>query len=42
MQTEPSMRYESKEQMLQLAIDTIERSYKPLDEWFTVVSKISM
>ena len=36
MQTEPSMRYESKEQMLQLAIDTIERAYKPLDEWFTV------
>ena len=39
MQTEPSMRYESKEQMLQLAIDTIERSYKPLDEWFTVFPK---
>ena len=30
MQTEPSMRYESKEQMLQLAEDTIERAYKPL------------
>jgi len=39
VQTEPSMRYESKEQMLQLAIDTIERSYKPLDEWFTVFPK---
>ena len=36
MQTEPSMRYESKEQMLQLAEDTIERAYKPLGEWFTV------
>ena len=39
MQTEPSMRYESKEQMLQLAEDTIERAYKPLDEWFTVFPK---
>ncbi len=39
MQTEPSMRYESKEQMLQLAIDTIERAYKPLSEWFTVFPK---
>jgi len=39
MQTEPSMRYESKEQMLQLAIDTIERAYKPLDQWFTVFPK---
>jgi len=36
MQTEPSMRYESKEQMLQLAEDTIERAYKPLAKWFTV------
>ena len=26
MQTEPSMRYESKEQMLQLAVDTLERA----------------
>ena len=39
MQTEPSMRYESKEQMLQLAVDTIERAYKPLDQWFTVFPK---
>jgi len=39
MQTEPSMRYESKEQMLQLAEDTIERAYKPLEEWFTVFPK---
>ena len=39
MQTEPSMRYESKEQMLQLAVDTIERAYKPLEEWFTVFPK---
>ena len=39
MQTEPSMRYESKEQMLQLAEDTIERAYKPLAEWFTVFPK---
>ena len=39
MQTEPSMRYESKEQMLQLAEDTIERAYKPLGEWFTVFPK---
>jgi len=39
MQTEPSMRYESKEQMLQLAVDTIERAYKPLGEWFTVFPK---
>jgi len=36
MQTDSSMRYESKEQMLQLAVDTIERAYKPLGEWFTV------
>ena len=35
MQTDPSMRYESKEQMLQLAVDTIERAYKPLGQWFT-------
>ena len=39
MQTEPSMRYESKKQMLQLAVDTIERAYKPLDQWFTVFPK---
>jgi len=39
MQNEPSMRYESKEQMLQLAVDTIERAYKPLDQWFTVFPK---
>ena len=39
MQTEPSMRYESKEQMLQLAEDTIERAYKPLGEWVTVFPK---
>ena len=39
MQTDPAMRYESKEQMLQLAIDTIERAYKPLAEWFTVFPK---
>ena len=39
MQTEPAMRYESKEQMLQIAKDTIERSYKPLDKWFTVFPK---
>ncbi len=39
MQTEPSMRYESKEQMLRLAVDTIERAYKPLDQWFTVFPK---
>ncbi len=39
MQTEPSMRYESKEQMLKLAVDTIERAYKPLDQWFTVFPK---
>ncbi len=39
MQTEPSMRYESKEQMLQLAEDTIKRAYKPLAEWFTVFPK---
>ena len=39
MQTEPSMRYESKEQMLQLAVDTIERAYQPLDQWFTVFPK---
>jgi uncharacterized protein (DUF885 family) len=41
MQTEPSMRYESKEQMLQLAVDTIERAYKPLDQWFTIFPKSS-
>ena len=39
MQTEPTMRYESKEQMIQIAKDTIERSYKPLDKWFTVFPK---
>ena len=39
MQTEPTMRYESKEQMLRIAEDTIERSYKPLDKWFTVFPK---
>ena len=39
MQTDPSMRYESKEQMLQIAIDTIERAYKPLAQWFTVFPK---
>ena len=39
MQTEPAMRYKSKEQMLQIAEDTIERSYKPLDKWFTVFPK---
>ena len=39
MQTDPSMRYESKEQMLQIAIDTIERAYTPLAEWFTVFPK---
>ena len=39
MQTEPSMRSESKEQMLPLAEDTIERAYKPLAEWFTVFPK---
>jgi len=39
MQTDSSMRYESKEQMLQLAVDTIERAYKPLGEWFTVFPK---
>ncbi len=39
MQTEPSMRYESKEQMLKIAEDTIERSYKPLNKWFTVFPK---
>ena len=39
MQTEPAMRYESKEQMLKIAEDTIERSYKPLDKWFTVFPK---
>ena len=39
MQTEPAMRYESKEQMLQIAEDTIERAYKPLDKWFTVFPK---
>ena len=39
MQTEPAMRYESKEQMLQIAEDTIERSYKPLNKWFTIFPK---
>jgi uncharacterized protein (DUF885 family) len=39
MQTEPAMRYESKEQMLQIAEDIIERSYKPLNKWFTVFPK---
>ena len=39
MQTDPSMRYESKEQMLKLAVDTIERAYKPLGQWFTVFPK---
>src|SRR6056300_107260 len=39
MQTDPSMRYESEEQMLKLAVDTIERAYKPLGEWFTVFPK---
>lgn len=39
MQTEPAMRYESKEQMLQIAEDTIERSYKPLNMWFTIFPK---
>ena len=39
MQTEAAMRYESKEQMLQIAEDTIERSYKPLNKWFTVFPK---
>ena len=39
MQTDPSMRYKSKEQMLQIAIDTIERAYKPLEKWFTVFPK---
>ncbi len=39
MQTEPAMRYESKEQMLKIAEDTIERSYKPLKKWFTVFPK---
>ena len=39
MQTEPAMRYESKEQMLKIAEDTIERSYKPLNKWFTVFPK---
>ncbi len=41
MQTEPAMRYESKEQMLKIAEDTIERSYKPLNKWFTVFPKSS-
>jgi len=39
MQTEPSMRYQSKEEMIKLAEDTIERAYKPLAEWFTVFPK---
>ena len=39
MQTDSSMRYESKEQMLQFAVDTIERAYKPLGDWFTVFPK---
>ena len=36
MQKDSSMRYESEEQMLQLAEDAIKRAYEPLDEWFTV------
>ena len=36
MQTDPSMRYESEEQMLQLAEEAIKRAYEPLSEWFTV------
>ena len=36
MQTEPSMRYKSEEQMLQLAEEAIQRAYEPLGEWFTV------
>ena len=39
MQTEPSMRFESKEQMLQMAEDTIKRAYEPLADWFTVFPK---
>ena len=39
MQTEESMRYESKEQMIALAEDAIRRAYKPLDKWFTVFPK---
>ncbi len=36
MQQDSSMRYESEEQMLQLAEEAIKRAYEPLDEWFTV------
>ena len=36
MQQDSSMRYESEEQMLQLAEAAIKRAYEPLDEWFTV------
>ncbi|RZP25913.1 MAG: DUF885 domain-containing protein [Candidatus Actinomarinales bacterium] len=36
MQTDPSMRYESEEQMLELAEEAIKRAYEPLSEWFTV------
>ena len=36
MQKDSSMRYESEEQMLQLAEEAIKRAYEPLDEWFTV------
>ena len=36
MQTEPSMRYENEEQMLQLAEEAVKRAYEPLGEWFTV------
>ena len=39
MQTEPSMRFESKEQMLQMAEDIIKRAYEPLADWFTVFPK---
>ena len=39
MQTEDSMRYESKEQMIALAEDAIRRAYEPLDKWFTVFPK---
>lgn len=36
MQTEPSMRYENEEQMLQLAEEAVKRAYEPLGDWFTV------
>ena len=36
MQTEPNMRYESEDQMIQLAERAIKRAYEPLEEWFTV------